>query len=554
MEPTLMPSHSYLNELSNTTSQPVDSRLLESIGPEDLRRPAEIPLSFPALRHDPASTLLRYIRTMRHLEFVQIYSRLRPRPTILQQRVPAKVRPATSTWIAPIKRSSAQTGPGSFRFLNEERHITSWGDKDLPKLWLYNLHYFDHCDPVLARRWITENPVGDGVGWDPYPTSLRISNWCKWMLGNPGVATELSESLAVQAAWVYSAIETHLLANHLLANAKALMMAGTMLDTPESDRWYNRALEILHKEIPRQILSDGGHVERSPMYHSIVVEDFLDLINLASAYRRRVPELHECIGPMLSWLKNMTHPDGELSYFNDSVTGIAPNFAMLKAYANQLGVEERDTPLGGSGYVRLENQTTVVLFDAAVLGPEYQPGHGHADALSFELSHRGRRILANSGTSTYEANTVRTFERGTAAHNTIRIDDQDQSEMWSVFRVARRAHPFHVRTDGCSFVDACHDGYHRLASPVTHRRTLKLNSDSLIITDRLAGKGHHKAELFFHVAPDVMPEVMFDNKLSVSAAVASYATGWNMRRARYALVGRWQGSCPVEFLTRINLL
>src|SRR6267378_2144734 len=78
--------------------------------------------------------------------------------------------------------------------------------------------------------------------------------------------------------------------------------------------------------------------------------------------------------------------------------------------------------LGNSGYIRLENKDTVVLFDAAPIGPDYQPGHAHADTLSLEVSHRGRRVLVNSGTSTYERGPERAKERGTAAHNTIVID------------------------------------------------------------------------------------------------------------------------------------
>src|SRR6267378_2144736 len=94
----------------------------------------------------------------------------------------------------------------------------------------------------------------------------------------------------------------------------------------------------------------------------------------------------------------------------------------LRQYARRLGIQEDIAELESSGYIRLENKDTVVLFDAAPIGPDYQPGHAHADTLSLEVSHRGRRVLVNSGTSTYERGPERAKERGTAAHNTIVID------------------------------------------------------------------------------------------------------------------------------------
>ena len=94
------------------------------------------------------------------------------------------------------RRQPSLTGPGAFRLLNREGRIQSaanWNNPQAEALWLYNLHYFDDLcadgadkradwHRTLIARWIAENPVGHGVGWDPYPTSLRIVNWIKWAL------------------------------------------------------------------------------------------------------------------------------------------------------------------------------------------------------------------------------------------------------------------------------------------------------------------------------------------------------------------------------------
>ncbi len=511
-------------------------------------------IAVPETGATPWSALLRYARTIRYLEPVQIYTRFRPRLSLGKLRKVARLRAVPGEWLQPLIKDRAQMGPNRFRFLNREREIETWNDASIPTLWLYNLHYFEYVDEALVRRWIAENPVGQGIGWDPYPASLRIANWCKWILSGARAEPAVYDSIATQAAWLERRIERHLLANHLLANAKALLFAGSLLECTDAARWRSIGLRIYQEQLPRQILSDGAHVERSPMYHSIILEDLLDVCNLNHAFDRPVAEFPGYASQMLNWLNRMTHPDGDISLFNDAAFGIAPSLAALEAYGLRLGVHPTPHPLGESGYVRLENDSVVIIFDAAPLGPDCQPGHGHADTLSFELSSRGHRIFVNSGTSTYESNPLRNYERGTAAHNTVRIDGLDQSEIWAVFRIARRARPYDVHTDHRSFAEAAHDGYHRLRPKVTHRRRIDLNGDVVTITDRIEGSGRHSVELFFHLAPGADPELHMDPKLSCSAIASALSTGWNTRTPNRVVLGRWYGQCPVQMVTRVKLV
>ena len=160
--------------------------------------------------------------------------------------------------------------------------------------------------------------------------------------------------------------------------------------------------------------------------------------------------------------------------FNDAAIGIAPSPGELLAYAGRLGiaaptsfnaaatVSPKVTLLRESGYVRIENASAVALLDVAAVGPDYLPGHAHADTLSFELSVFGQRLIVNGGTSGYGLGPERQRERGTAAHSTVVIDGQDSSEVWAGFRVARRARPFGLAmsTRADEAVLACsHDGY-----------------------------------------------------------------------------------------------
>jgi uncharacterized heparinase superfamily protein len=518
--------------------------------------------------------LATYYNTVRHLKPVQVYSRvwrsLPRRSQSLAAPPPLRPRPArfgarvgNTGWLESLARHARRTGPFRFRFLNAEYEPCGWNDPKLPRLWLYNLHYFEVPEADLMQVWITENPVGEGTGWEPYPTSVRMVNWTKWMLGG-GEDAPFRASLAQQTRHLRRRLEYHLLANHLLANAKALTFAGVFFAGAEAEEWRRTGLEILRREIPEQVLDDGAHFERSPMYHSLVLEDLLDLINLANTYPDTIPAdsaaiWREAAGRMRGHLDRMCHPDGQISFFNDAAFGIAPLPSDLHRYADSLGVEPL-VKASSSGYYRLEAGDTVCLFDAAPIGPDYQPGHSHADTLSFELSHRGHRVLVNSGTSTYEYNQQRRWERSTAAHNTIQVDDLDQSEMWSTFRCARRARPFRVRVDQTpqyAHAEAAHDGYARLANPVIHHRSLNLTTGMLEIEDRLEGTGFHHGEISFYLHPEASTHrlaiIDLDPKFRRRVECAEWHPEFGASVPNMRIIGEWSGYCPITFKTRVVL-
>jgi len=480
---------------------------------------------------------LLYFHTIRNLKPSQVFWRV-------WRRLPLTAAPGAGP--APALRCDAQplaafpprrpslTGPDAFRFLNRDGRVRSaadWNDPQADALWLYNLHYFDDlcADGAEARRewhealiarWIAENPVGQGVGWDAYPLSLRMVNWIKCSLAGggadlrataaaggegQGLSAPAIQSLAIQARYLAPRVEWHLLGNHVLANAKALVFAGCFFEGAEATAWLNQGLAILRAQLAEQVLADGGHFERSPMYHAIVLEDVLDLINLSRSFpvalpADRVQALRDAAARMRAWARVMTHPDGGIAFFNDAALGVAPEVGELARYAERLGiVSSRDTGarlahLEQSGYLRLAEGPFTVLFDAAPVGPDYLPGHAHADTLSFELSHGTQRVICNSGTSRYGRSELRHWERSTAAHNTVAIDGEDSSEVWDGFRVARRAYPAGLTCgEGEALRATCaHDGYTRLRGRPVHRRTIEVSAGAVRWTDELTGVGVHR--------------------------------------------------------------
>ena len=439
--------------------------------------------------------------------------------------------------------------PRKFSFLGVEHELrtaSDWNQPSWDKLWLYHLHYFDDLNAsaeegrrawllALLRRWIEENPPGSGNGWEPYPLSLRLVNWVKWLLrlqaasngalqsalGDEAFVGQLLHSLAVQARYLSRRLETHLLGNHLLANAKALVFAGLFFAGDEADGWLQQGLALVREQVPEQVLADGGHFELSPMYHAIVLEDLLDLVELARCFpdagitAADVGEWKSAASRMLAWLDAMSHPDGDIAFFNDAALGIASGLAALRGYAARMGVEcavggamRAVVRLADSGYIRIESGAAVGLLDVAAVGPDYLPGHAHADTLTFELSLFGQRLLVNSGTSRYGESAERLRQRGTAAHNTVVVDGADSSEVWGGFRVARRAYPvgLQVREDGAGSisVSCAHDGYLRLPGRVEHRREWRFAAGELTVRDTLSGRfGHAEARFHFHPAWNV---------------------------------------------------
>lgn len=465
-----------------------------------------------------------YWHTLRHLKPVQLWGRIvhSVRHPLPDGAPPPPLRTPRGPWVAPPPRPPTQLDGRRFRFLNVEREVASAADWNHPgweKLWLYNLHYFDDLAAVgfrdTAERWIAENPPADGNGWEPYPLSLRIVNWIKWSLAGGELSAPMRHSLAIQCRQLAQRIEWHLLGNHLFANAKALVFAGCFFEGDQARHWLARGLAILERERAEQILADGAHFELSPMYHAIILEDMLDLVNLARACPGAFqPEpFAECAALMLGWLARVTHPDGDIAFFNDAALGIASRPADIEAYGARLGIAEVAAAAGGAAnYLRLQSGAACVLLDVAPVGPDYIPGHAHADTLSFELSLGDERVIVNSGTSTYAPSSERLRQRSTAAHSTLEIDGENSSEVWGSFRVARRARPFAlsvsretsasggVESEACR-VSCAHDGYRRLSGRPVHRREWRLAAGTLTVTDSVDGR-FSRAIARFHFHPD----------------------------------------------------
>jgi uncharacterized heparinase superfamily protein len=406
---------------------------------------------------------------------------------------------------------------GRFTFLNRSEDLgwpPRWDAADVPRLWLYNLHYFEYLwslpyEPgrALILDWIARHPPARGnAGWEPYPTSLRLLAWCCWLFAEHRVRAERDRELRaqvwpsiwLQAEWLSRHLETHLRGNHLLENAAALALCGACFGGPGDD-WLERGTAWLDRELPEQMLADGLHFERSPMYHARA----LHVLEMLAA--TRAPELvRRVTGPKQAArvaLAQLCHPDGEIALLNDAAFGIAPPPSGLIGDPAPDGV----FALRDAGYYGARSGGHYVVCDAAPIGPDYNPGHGHGDLLSFELSLAGHRVIVDAGVHGYDGDPLRAWCRSTRAHNTVEIDGEDQCEFWDVFRVARRARPRDVvwtrEPDGFR-LSAWHDGYERLPGSPRHAREFRWYPDGvLLVRDRVTAGRPVSAVARLHLHP-----------------------------------------------------
>jgi len=505
--------------------------------------------------------------------------------------------------IPPIPKHDSLIGE-QFFFLNQNMSISfpiNWNAPEKSKLWLYNLHYFDFLNQKnndsalglqLMKDWVQQNNIiGTGNGWEPYPLSLRIVNWIKFFdrIGRTDEIEQLQSSLFLQTRVLADRLEYHLLGNHLFKNAVALIFSGSYFEGEEAKKWIKKGLQIFIGQVREQILKDGGHFERSPMYHVLISEDILDCLNLnLSRQFFSITEeqyIRRKIVDMLNVLADIVHQDGDIPFFNDSALRIAPSPKEIFRYAESLGIKtvqfdhvSKNRSLiniyekPDFGLFIFENRKSKCIFDAGMIGPDHLPGHAHCDTLSYELSISGHRCIVNSGTYQY-AGTLRNLFRATSAHNTVRVDSKEQHEIWSTFRVARRGYPFNLqifRSNNYGSIAASHSGYTRLAGKIVHRREIVCRDDSWVVTDCLEGRGMHQADNYIHFHPDVqiisksssevkcsLYDVAFSLKVlegeSIDWEEGLYSPEFGVSEINQVLVLRKKSLCPIKFSYQITI-
>lgn len=455
--------------------------------------------------------LLRYISTLIHLKPEQIF--FQALEHIHTHKFKLYESPS-QTYILQVTRpipKHKSYQDGHFCFLNISSKFNGWDDDTYGPLWTYNLNYMDwiqqlDISPDECALWIDrfiQDSANNKIGFAPYPTSLRCINWIKFFSNNPDYATQNRlDHLYSQLVLLSISTERNIGGNHLLENASAMIIGASFF---KDKRMANSGKRLMKREIKRQILPDGAHFEQSPMYHCVILERILDCINYTisdSAGLLFRDEIHDYLinsaKAMIGHLKNIVWDDGTIPLTNDSALGIAPDSTHLLDYAHRLGIDSEAISMKECGYRRLRTDRMNMLADVGNITATFQPGHSHADTFSYELRIDGKPFIVDTGISTYQKDERRQYERGTEAHNTVVLDGRDSSEVWSGFRVGRRAQVT-IKTDTDSIIEACHNGFGRNH---IHHRIFRAVQDCIEIQDIVTGAGGTVS--LIHFAPDVV--------------------------------------------------
>ena len=496
---------------------------------------------------------LLYARTLRHLRPEQLaYLPLRRAQARLPLPRTGPGEPVDPARATPLVAEVAGWGPGDaearraradevragvFRFLNHAETLPEqpeWTARRVGHLWSYHLHYFAyavdlawawrmtgdaayaHRFSALARGWIAATEGGRGDGWEPYALATRAVHWAEALLLfgeglDAGTRDAVGRSLWRQLAVLERRLERHLLANHLQRDLQALAVGGLLFGGADAARWRRTGARGLWRELDEQVLGDGGHFERSPMYHAVALDDYLRAAALLRAGGEPVPAAaEERLRRMTRAFAVLSRPDGILHLFNDAAQGEAPGRAELDGLARRVlgegvpAVEGR-LELAETGYFGWAEPGggTRLLVDCGLPGPVYQPGHAHCDLLSFELDLGGRPVVVDAGVSGYDGDPFRAYARSTRAHNTLAIGGREQSEVWGTFRVGGRAEPvdpvLRADADGAVFEGGCRPWHDRRT---IHRRTIEVERGDLRVTDRVDGSAGAVLESYLHLHPD----------------------------------------------------
>jgi uncharacterized heparinase superfamily protein len=427
--------------------------------------------------------------------------------------------------------------------------------------WAWSLYQADDIQWARAtfaelwESWRSSNPVGDKDAWSPYVASLRLWVLCAVfdrLVKSAATETDVTEQISWHAGYVRAHLELDVGGNHLIKNLKSLVGAGVFLGRSDLVDFARTRMET---QVGIQVLADGGHYERSPSYHCQVLEDLIDVETLLQAARYRPSaQLAHDIEAMRRWLGAMIGDDGEVAMFNDATPVGARRIAALTPAAPPMGPL---IALGASGYVVLRpDSRTQVICDVGDPCPPDLPAHAHADCLSFEMWLDGTKTVVDTATSTYEPGPQRDYERSTAAHSTVQVDGEDQTEVWGAFRAARlaRATLENVAIEGTSIVVvASHDGYRRLPGSPLHRRRWLAAPGSLAVSDIIAGKESHHLRSNLYVSKDHRLSLIDSHGGELSVKDCEVADGFGKSRAaRLYLLEAPQVTLPATMSWRLE--
>lgn len=395
----------------------------------------------------------------------------------------------------------------------------------------------------LWDNWIERNPLSRTGNWSkPFEVASRLNNWI-WVfffiayadLDSPPPLDKFLASMCEHAEYLHHSLEYHWPNNHLFLEAKALLAFALLFpEVKRQTKFLRRSAPVFKDQVMSQILPDGGHSELCSMYHLIVAGELQELVMIGrkNSLPDLVAPLEERLQASLKFSKALVRGDGSVPLFGDSALGDSNiRFCSERAEANDLSYwlfseskmdqYTQDTDQNGlsvkvfptSGYAFIRNmskeKTEYSTFDFGSFSRNPVSDHAHNDALSFDIYARGRCIVADPGVCFFNDlhNIPHDYFRGTAAHNTVMIDDQEQSQLWRRSDVRKKARVSLVSLSNSEErveIEASCSPYWAANGKTFHvRKIVYFSSGQVEVLDSVHGAGEHNLKWFFHFGPGI---------------------------------------------------
>lgn len=387
---------------------------------------------------------------------------------------------------------------------------------------------------ALVQSWLTDNTAWHPVAWRADVLATRIYTW---IVHFDEIASREADRLLRRAMLVSLAAQLR----HLQRTAawelpgpprlRALkgLIAGLVIFGRPSKR-VARALRAVERELPAQILPDGGHRTRNPSVQLDVLRDLVDIRAALRVGHVEIPgALQEAIDRMAPMLRFFRHGDRKLALFNGSIEedGILVDLVLTRSETK--GRAPAQAP--HTGFQRMQAGHSLVLIDTGKPPPRGFDETAHAGPLSFELSQGRERIIVNCGGYRGAQRVWRQVARSTAAHSVLIVADTNAVEInddGSLGRAPPTIRCERAEDDGAQWIAASHDGY-RQRFGLTYARELYLaaDGDDLRGEDKLTGQSGTAFVVRFHLHPAVEPHLVQDS----GAALLRLPSGavWRLR-------------------------
>ncbi|MDH5771600.1 MAG: heparinase II/III family protein [Rhodospirillaceae bacterium] len=368
-----------------------------------------------------------------------------------------------------------------------------------------------HFARERISEWIAANANWNEHSWAIDATAKRVCNWMmnwNFLIGQSPL-DDIDREFKKRAVQSLVRDTRHLVKSSPGPNAGYVRFIGAKGFVVSAHAFFNRArmknesIKRLEAEIAKQILPDGGHVERNPQIIANALNDMIEIKNMLANFGEDVPGwLQSAIDRTAPMLRMLRHPDGGLALFNGASVGDNGFLDNLLLQSGSTAATLMSAPY--SGFERLSSGATHIIMDTGMPGG---PGsRHHAGTLSFEMSSNNQRMVVNCGDREGTNEPWHAALAATAAHSTLVVNDTSSSAERGNGR--QRRGPLNVThkrgemADEGIVVEASHDGYANIFG-LTHHRAIFLSpgGNNVRGEDRLVGTGGEQCTIRFHLHP-----------------------------------------------------